>query len=383
MVFEYSKEEVSKLAKYRFEPYWPEGKVKVCITGAGGFIASHLAKRLKEEGHHVVACDWKRNEHMSEEMFCHEFHLVDLRVFDNCAKVCEGAEHVFNLAADMGGMGFIQSNHSVIMYNNTMISFNMLEAARRANVKRFFYASSACVYPEYKQLDTEVEGGGLKEADAWPAEPQDAYGLEKLATEELAKHYDKDFGMKCRIARFHNIYGPYGTWKGGREKAPAAFCRKVLTSPELLEMWGDGKQTRSFTFIDDCVEGILRITKSDFCEPLNLGTTEQVSMNEMMDMVKGFEGKTQEIKHIPGPEGVRGRNSDNVLIKEKLGWEPSVSLKDGLRMTYFWIKSQLEAEGGDITKYATSTIVQTSAPKDLGTLRAADGAEGFDKANKA
>ncbi|KAG2447220.1 hypothetical protein HYH02_007960 [Chlamydomonas schloesseri] len=371
---------VSKLAKYPFEPYWPSAKLRICVTGAGGFIASHLAKRLKSEGHYIVACDWKRNEHFAEEEFCHEFHLVDLRVYDNCKKVTEGCDHVFNLAADMGGMGFIQSNHSVIMYNNTMVSFNVMEAARVNGIKRFFYASSACIYPEYKQLDVEVEGGGLKESDAWPAQPQDAYGLEKLATEELCKHYNKDFGIECRIARFHNIYGPHGTWKGGREKAPAAFCRKVLTSTDEIEMWGDGKQTRSFTFIDDCVEGILRITKSDFRDPLNLGSTEMVSMNEMMELAMSFDDKKLPIKHIPGPEGVRGRNSDNKLILEKLGWEPTVTLKDGLHRTYNWIKSQLEAEkekGVDASKYSHSTIVQTSAPVELGSLRKADGEEGF------
>ncbi|PNW88209.1 hypothetical protein CHLRE_01g019250v5 [Chlamydomonas reinhardtii] len=372
---------VSKLAKYPFEPYWPSAKLRICVTGAGGFIASHLAKRLKSEGHYIVACDWKRNEHFAEEEFCHEFHLVDLRVYDNCKKVCEGCEHVFNLAADMGGMGFIQSNHSVIMYNNTMVSFNMMEAARVTGIKRFFYASSACIYPEYKQLDVEVEGGGLKEDDAWPAQPQDAYGLEKLATEELCKHYNKDFGIECRIARFHNIYGPHGTWKGGREKAPAAFCRKVLTSTSEIEMWGDGKQTRSFTFIDDCVEGILRITKSDFRDPLNLGSTEMVSMNGMMELAMSFDDKKLPIKHIPGPEGVRGRNSDNKLILEKLGWEPTVTLADGLKRTYEWIKGQLDAEkekGVDATKYSHSTIVQTSAPIELGSLRKADGEEGFE-----
>lgn len=372
--------ESSKLAKFPFEPYWPEKKLKICVTGAGGFIASHLGRRLKSEGHYVIACDWKRNEHYPEEVFCDEFHLVDLRVYDNCKKVTEGGvEHVFNLAADMGGMGFIQSNHSVIMYNNTMISFNMMEAARVNGIKRFFYASSACIYPEFKQLNTEIEGGGLKEVDAWPAQPQDAYGLEKLASEELCKHYDMDFNIECRIARFHNIYGPYGTWKGGREKAPAAFCRKVLTSTTEIEMWGDGKQTRSFTFIDDCVEGILRITKSDYKEPLNLGSTEMVSMNQMMEVALSFEGKNLPIKHIPGPEGVRGRNSDNVLILEKIGWEPTISLADGLKVTYFWIKSQLEKDAGDHAKYSSSTIVSTSAPMELGQLRKADGQEGFDK----
>ncbi len=293
----------------------------------------------------------------------------------------EGCEHVFNLAADMGGMGFIQSNHSVIMYNNTMISFNIMEAARQANVARLFYASSACIYPEGKQLDTEVEGGGLKEDDAWPAQPQDAYGLEKLASEELCIHYNKDFDIECRIGRFHNIYGPYGTWKGGREKAPAAFCRKVITATGEVEMWGDGKQTRSFTFIDDCVEGILRITKSDYRMPLNCGSDEMVSMNDMMTTIMGFDGNNKSIKHIPGPEGVRGRNSDNKLILEKLGWAPSIKLEDGLRVTYSWIKSQVEKEaneqGTDISQYASSMIVQTSAPKALGTLRAADGEEGL------
>ncbi|WIA33409.1 hypothetical protein OEZ86_006543 [Tetradesmus obliquus] len=374
---------VSKLAKYPFEPYWPEKKLRVCITGAGGFIASHLAKRLKSEGHYVIACDWKRNEHFSEDQFCDEFHLVDLRLFENCKKVCEGCDHVFNLAADMGGMGFIQSNHSVILYNNTMISYNMVEAARQNGVTRFFYASSACIYPEHKQLETKVEGGGLKEGDAWPAQPQDSYGLEKLASEELCMHYNRDFGIECRIARFHNIYGPHGTWKGGREKAPAAFCRKVLSSTNEIEMWGDGKQTRSFTFIDDCVEGILRVTKSDYREPLNLGSDEMVSMNEMMAMAMSFEGKDLPIKHIPGPEGVRGRNSDNELILEKLGWAPTVSLRDGLQRTYFWIKEQIEQEvsarGADAAAaYAQSTIVKTGAPTELGTLRKADGDEGFD-----
>jgi len=368
----------SDLAKYPFEPFWPTEKLRICVTGAGGFIASHLAKRLKSEGHFVVGCDWKRNEHFKEEEFCDEFHLVDLRVFENCKKVCAGCHHVFNLAADMGGMGFIQSNHGTILYNNTMISFNMLEAARQNKAQRFFYASSACIYPEFKQLDTEVEGGGLKEADAWPSQPQDAYGLEKLASEELCMHYNKDFHIECRIARFHNIYGPHGTWKGGREKAPAAFCRKVLTSPDEIEMWGDGKQTRSFTFIDDCVEGILRITKSDFREPLNLGSDEMVSMNEMMELVKSFESKALPIKHIPGPEGVRGRNSDNALILEKLGWQPSVKLADGLKLTYFWIKKQIEGEGAtNVSGYAKSMVVSTGAPEELGALRAADGREGF------
>jgi len=320
---------------------------------------------------------------LQEEDFCHEFHLVDLRVFDNCASVLGGVDEVFNLAADMGGMGFIQSNHSVIMYNNTMISFNMLEAARLAGVSRFFYASSACIYPEFRQLDVTVEGGGLKESDAWPAQPQDAYGLEKLATEELAMHYDKDFGMACRVARFHNIYGPHGTWKGGREKAPAAFCRKALCAEGEVEMWGDGKQTRSFTFIDDCVEGILRLMASDFREPLNLGSSEMVSMNEMMALALGMAGKADmPIRHIPGPEGVRGRNSDNALILEKLGWQPTIKLAAGLACTFGWIKGELAEEGGDAAGYAKSAVCGTQAPVALGALRQADGAEDLSATKK-
>ncbi|KAJ0860578.1 putative GDP-mannose 3,5-epimerase [Helianthus annuus] len=234
---------------------------------------------------------------------------------------------------------------------------------------------AACIYPEFKQLETNVS---LKESDAWPAEPQDAYGLEKLATEELCRHYTKDFGIECRIGRFHNIYGPFGTWKGGREKAPAAFCRKALTATDKFEMWGDGLQTRSFTFIDECVEGVLRLTKSDFREPVNIGSDEMVSMNEMAEIVLSFEDKKLPIHHIPGPEGVRGRNSDNTLIKEKLGWAPTMRLKDGLRITYFWIKEQIEKERGegfDLSVYGSSKVVGTQAPVQLGSLRAADGKE--------
>ena len=254
-------------------------KGKVCVTGAGGFIGAHLARKLKSMGHYVVGVDWKEQEFFENDEFCDEFKLLDLRTLDNCIKATEGCVAVYNLAADMGGMGFIQSNHSVLFYNNTMISFNVMEAARRNGAKQFFYASSACVYNESKQEDEN--NPGLKESDAWPAQPQDAYGLEKLCSEELIKHYGQDFGIATRIARFHNVYGPHGTWCGGREKAPAAFCRKALTSTETFEIWGNGKQTRSFMYIDDCIEGILRLMASDCTEPINLGSDEMVSMNEM------------------------------------------------------------------------------------------------------
>jgi len=266
-------------------------------------------------------------------------------------------------------MGFIQSNHSVILYNNIMISFNMVEASRRNKVKRFFYASSACVYPEYRQLQTDIPG--LKEADAWPAQPQDAYGLEKLVTEEMCKYYGMEFPvMQFRVARFHNIYGPQGTWKGGREKAPAAFCRKALTSPSEFEMWGDGLQTRSFCFIDDCVEGVLRIMRSDHSQPINLGSEEMVTMNQIAELAMSFGDRVLPIKHIPGPEGVRGRNSDNTIIRQVLGWAPSISLAVGLRKTYDWIKVQIEKEksGGVHTEtYAQSKVVQLTGDEEAGS----------------
>jgi len=251
----------------------------------------------------------------------------------------------------------LRSNESVLAFNNTAISMNMLEAARRNKCRDFFYASSACVYNEAKQEDPA--NPGLVEADAWPARPQDMYGLEKLYAEEMALAYGRDFDLNVRIARFHNIYGPRGTWKGGREKAPAAFCRKAITSTEYFEMWGDGLQTRSFTFIDDCVEGVLRLTFSDCTVPINLGSTEMVDMNEFAKIALSFEGKDNlPIKHIDGPQGVRGRNSNNKLILEKLQWEPTIKICDGLRKTYFWIKEQIENEGGDASTYAQSKIVE-------------------------
>jgi len=343
--------------------------MRICVAGGAGFIGSYIEKRLKNEGHFVVVADWNTNQYFKQEDFCNEFHHVDLRILDNCLKATQGCEWVFNLAADMGGMGFIQSNNSLILYNNTMISFNMLEAARRNGCKKFFYASSACIYPEHKQLDPE--NPGLRESDAWPAKPQDAYGLEKLCSEELAMHYAKDFkGMEVRIARFHNIYGPNGTWKGGREKAPAAFCRKCITSENTFQMWGDGKQTRSFTFVEDCVEGVLRLMNSTYDKPINLGSDEMVSMNEMAEMVFQIEGKNLKINHIPGPEGVRGRNSENTLIKQVLGWYPNTTLKEGITKTYHWIQEQIENERkqGINNNYSESFVVQqsTSSLENIG-----------------
>jgi len=335
-----------------------DGRIKVCVGGGAGFIGSHIAKQLKSEGCYVVAADWKQNEFMEPAEFCDEFHEVDLRLLDNCLLVTAGCQHVYNLAADMGGMGFILSNQAVLLYNNTMISFNMLEAARQNGVKRLFYSSTACVYNEDLQLDPE--NPGLSEDMAWPAKPQDGYGLEKLYAEEMALAYMKDFPMQVRIARYHNVYGPRGTWKGGREKAPAAFCRKACVSESEFEVWGDGKQTRSFMFIDDCVEGSIKLCLSDCRIPLNLGTDEMIDMNSFAKLAMSCRGKDLPIKHIPGPIGVMGRNSNNDLIKEKLGWAPSISIRNGLKITCDWIAAEIEKEraaGTDASEYSSSRVV--------------------------
>eukprot|EP01084_Bolivina_argentea_P075979 137684_1 len=312
-------------------------QLRVCITGAGGFIASHLAKRLKKQGCYVIAADWKNHEFWDEDEFCDKFHKVDLRAFKNCVLVTEGCDHVYNLAADMGGMGFIQSNESVLMWNNTMVSSKVLEAARRNGCKRYFYSSSACCYNEKMQLDPD--NPGLKESDAWPAWPQDTYGFEKLYAEEMAMIYGRDFNIVTRMARFHNIYGPFGTWHGGREKAPAAFCRKAAACKDgdTLDIWGDGKQTRSFCYIDDCVEGIIQLMNSDYDKPLNIGSDQMVSINYLANLALSFDNKNDiKITHIDGPEGVRGRNSDNSLIKKVLNWAPQITLEQGLNQTYIW-----------------------------------------------
>lgn len=354
--------DASPSKKAKTETKEPE-KLRVCVGGGAGFIGSHIAKRLHEEGHYVISADWKKCQYYQDSEYCSEFHLVDLRVLDNWKKVTKDCDWVFNLAADMGGMGFIQSNNSVITFNNTMITLSGVEASRFNGVTRYFYASSACAYPE--TIQTDEANPGLKESDAWPAQPQDMYGLEKLYGEETCKAYAEDFPIKCRVARFHNIYGGHATWKGGREKAPAAFCRKVAASPDggTIDMWGDGKQTRSFCYIDDCVEGVLRLMRSEHTEPINMGSDEMVSMNDMMQLVAELDGKKIHINHIPGPEGVRGRNSNNDLIKKVLGWAPSISLKEGITKTLHWIKGEIEREraAGSTEDYLNSKIVHQSA----------------------
>jgi len=314
---------------------------KVLVTGAGGFIGSHLASRLKRDGHWVRGVDIKKPEFLPSD--CDEFLLLDLRSWENCVAATRGIDEVYALAADMGGMGFISSHHSQILYNNAMINFQTLEAARRNGVRRYLYSSSACVYPEYKQSETDV--APLKEQDAYPAQPQDAYGWEKLITERLCTHYREDHGIETRIVRFHNVFGSYGTWEGGREKAPAALSRKVahakLTGNHEVEIWGDGEQTRSFCYIDDCITGISKLMRSDYHEPLNLGQDRMVTINELAGIVAGIAGIRISRKHVPGPQGVRGRNSDNTRLREVLNWEPEISLEEGLARTYAWIEQQV------------------------------------------
>lgn len=317
---------------------------KVLVTGAGGFIGHHLVTFLKAKGDWVRGVDIKEPEYAPSD--ADDFRLLDLRRWENCLEATRDVDDVYALAADMGGMGFISMHHALILHNNSLINIHTLDAARENGVKRYLYTSSACVYPEFKQLDAQVTP--LKEDDAYPAQPQDAYGWEKLVTERLCTHYREDYGIQTRIVRFHNIFGRLGTWEGGREKAPAAMCRKVavakLTANPLVEVWGDGEQTRSFCYIDDCVEGIHRLMESGHPEPLNLGQDRMVTINELAHMVAGVAGTQVELKHVPGPMGVRGRNSDNTRLREVLGWEPRISLEEGLRRTYAWIEEQVRAK---------------------------------------
>jgi len=317
-------------------------QTKVLITGAGGFIGNHLVTYLREKGFWVRGVDIKRPEF--GETLADEFEILDLRRWDNCLEATRDIDEVYALAADMGGMGFISNHHAQILYNNSLINLHTLEAAKTNNVKRYLYTSSACIYPEHLQEVTDVKP--LKESDAYPAQPQDAYGWEKLISEILCMHYRNDYGIETRTVRFHNIFGEKGTWEGGREKAPAAMCRKIaeakLSGKTDIEIWGDGEQTRSFCYIDDCVEGIYRLMRSDFSEPLNLGQDRMVTINELADIVAKIADVKITKKHIDGPQGVRGRNSDNTKLREVLGWEPEISLEDGLTATYKWIESQVK-----------------------------------------
>jgi nucleoside-diphosphate-sugar epimerase len=315
---------------------------RILVTGAGGFIGHHLVNFLKTRGYWVRGVDIKAPEYTPTA--ADEFLLLDLRRWENCLVATKNIDEVYALAADMGGMGFISANHSQILHNNLLINLHTLEAARSNGVKRYLFTSSACVYPEYKQMEASVLP--LKEEDAYPAQPQDAYGWEKLVVEQLCTHYHNEHPIETRIVRYHNIFGPLGTWDGGREKAPAALCRKIavarLAGNPTIEIWGDGEQTRSFCYIDDCTIGIYKLMHSDYRQPLNLGQDRLVTINQLADIIAEIAGISIQKKHIAGPQGVRGRNSDNTRLREVLGWEPQVSLEEGLAYTYRWIESQVK-----------------------------------------
>jgi len=317
---------------------------KVLVTGAGGFIGHHLVSYLKERGYWVRGVDIKVPEY--SESNADEFELLDLRRWDSCLQATRGVDEIYNLAADMGGIGYITEFLADIARNNSLINTHMLEAARVNEVQRFFYSSSACIYPGYLQDSPDVTP--LKESDAYPADPEEGYGWEKLYMEKMCQYYKQDYGLETRVARFHNVYGPLGTYDGGKEKAPAAVCRKISIADEgdEIEIWGDGKQTRSFMYIEDCVEGIYRITQSDVSEPLNLGMDTMVTVDELYDIVSEIAGKSLVKKYdLSKPQGVRGRNSDNSRLNSILDWAPEYSLADGLSITYHWIKSELEKSG--------------------------------------
>lgn len=339
--------------------------MKIAVTGAGGFIGSHLVERLKRDGHRVRAIDVEMPAW--SESPADQFVIADLRNPEEAEYAVSGVERVYHLAADMGGMGYIQTHDAVIMRDNALIDINVLEAARRSDVKRLLFTSSACVYPEYRQLRDEVEP--LRESMVFPAEPQDGYGWEKLYTELLCKYFFVDFGLETRVVRLHNVYGERGTYTGGREKAPAALCRKIATlkhskaiygtpSDYKLEIWGDGRQVRSFLHVDDCVDGLLAVMNGDNPKPFNIGSEEAVTINDLADTIASIAGINVENVYINGPTGVRSRNSDSFLAKKLLGWEPKISLDEGLIRLYAWVEEQVLAGASLYSESALPPSVQ-------------------------
>ena len=322
----------------------------ILVTGAGGFIGGHLVAELRRQGHSAIrAVDQKPLDLWYQRFEGVDNRSLDLQEKSACFEAAEGARYIYNLAADMGGMGFIELNKAACMLS-VLINTNMLVAARASGSERFFFSSSACVYAAEKQTTPQVQP--LREADAYPAMPEDGYGWEKLFSERMCRHFSEDFGIETRVARYHNVYGPYGTYDGGREKAPAAICRKVvaaqLSGSGAIEIWGDGEQTRSFTYIDDCLYGTIALMKSDVREPLNVGSDQLVTINQLVDIVERIAGvRLKRHYKLDAPKGVRGRNSDNTLIQERLGWAPSITLEDGLRATYRWIYEQMTLSGSE------------------------------------
>ena len=331
---------------------------KVLIVGAGGFIGGHLVKKILENGNSVVATDIKPKEYWFQDFDTVENHYAtDMKDILNCRKVTQGIDYVFNMACNMGGMGFIENNKAECM-QSVLINTNLLIACNENKVQRYFFSSSACAYNKTKQEDVFIEG--LKEEDAYPAEPEDGYGWEKLFSERMCRHFMEDYGLEVRVARYHNIYGPYGTYDGGREKAPAALCRKVIQAKnnkkDTIDVWGDGKQTRTFLYIDECVEGTLRLFESNYSDPVNIGSDEQVSINQMIEIIEGISGSGDLKKNyqLDKPKGVRGRSSNNDLVKKVLNWSYKMSLKDGLTKTYKWIESEMSQKGANLSRFTKS-----------------------------
>ncbi len=317
---------------------------KILVTGGGGFIGSHLARELRRQGNFVRIADIKFDDYIKEP-YCDERLNADLRVWTNCLEAAKGMDKVYNLAANMGGIGFITEVGAEVMHDNILINTFMLEAARQNNVKRYLYTSSACVYPTYRQTDPNIKG--LREEDAYPADPDNFYGWEKLYTEKMCEAYQRDYKMDIRVLRYHNIYGPEGTYKGGREKSPAAICRKVAeaSNPGTIDIWGDGKQTRSYCYVDDAVKGTITLMESDYLHPINIGSDRMVSINELADMVTEISGKELSRTYdLNAPQGVRGRNADLTLVKKVLNWEPVVTLEKGLERTYKWIEQMVQQD---------------------------------------
>ena len=331
---------------------------KILVVGAGGFIGGHLVNRLLKEGNFVVASDIKPKEYWFQEFDNVENHFsMDMKDINNCRNVTRDIDFVFNMACNMGGMGFIENNKAECM-QSVLINTNLLISCKEAAVKKYFFSSSACAYNKTKQQEIFIEG--LKEEDAYPANPEDGYGWEKLFSERMCRHFMEDYGIQVRVARYHNIYGPYGTFDGGREKAPAALCRKVINAKKKnenkIEVWGDGKQTRTFLYIDDCIEGTLRLFESDYSDPVNIGSDEQVSINQMIEIIESISGteKLERIYQLDKPKGVRGRSSNNDLVKKVLNWSFKTKLKDGLKKTYDWIYVETNKRGSNLGKYTKS-----------------------------
>ena len=330
---------------------------RILIVGAGGFIGGHLANRLLKDGNSIVAADIKPKEYWFQDFEeAKNYYAMDMKNIDNCKKITKKIDYVFNMACNMGGMGFIENNKAECM-QSVLINTNLLISCKENKIKRYFFSSSACAYNKTKQQEVFVEG--LREEDAYPADPEDGYGWEKLFSERMCRHFMEDYGIQVRIARYHNIYGPYGTFDGGREKAPAALCRKVLNAKKnenKIEVWGDGEQTRTFLYIDDCIEGTLRLFESEYSEPINIGSDEQVSINQMIEIIEDISAtkRLERIYQLDKPKGVRGRSSNNDLVKKVLDWSFKIKLKEGLKETYNWIKNETNKKGSNLSRFTKS-----------------------------